>query len=103
MTTNPLTNLTIRDLRNAVALRERIDALRDELDRLLDLAPSPRRGGTRTQPKGLAEASIAVKPARRGHRRGSKTRKLGPAARARLSAMAKARWAKVKKAGKNRL
>lgn len=42
MTANLLTNLTLVDLKNAVALRGRIDALRAELDQLLTVAPSSR-------------------------------------------------------------
>ena len=102
MSTNPLTNLTIRDLKNAVALREKIDALRSKLDRLLSVAPSSRRGTTRMKRKRLV-AKTAVKPDRRGRQRGLKRRTLSRAARARLSAMAKARWAKIKARGKNRL
>ena len=50
MTTNPLATLTIRDLKNAIALRERINALREELDRLVNGTPSS-RGGYRTRAK----------------------------------------------------
>src|SRR5947208_10564889 len=103
MTTNPLTTLSIGDLRNALALRQRIDALRAELDRLTSLAPSYRGGGNRMRRKRLAAGHTAVKPERRDDQRGSKRRKLSRAARARLSALAKARWAKVKAGGKNRL
>ncbi|SRR6266542_1673782 len=103
MTTNPLTSLTIRDLKNAVALREKIEALRNELDRLVSVAPPPHRGGKGTRRNRLAAASRAIQPDRRGGQRGTKRRKLSRAARARLSAMAKARWAKAKARGRNRL
>jgi hypothetical protein len=96
MTTNPLTSLTLRELKNAVALRERIDALRNELDQLVSVADSPRIAGNRTKPKRLTMV-------RDSNHRLSKRRKLSRAARARLSAMAKARWAKAKAGGRSRL
>src|SRR5437588_392807 len=103
MTTNPLATLTLVDLKNAVALRERIDALRVELDRLLSVGPSLRRGGNRMQRRRLAARNTRVKSAWRGGQRGTNRRQLSRAARARLSAMAKARWAKAKARGRNRL
>jgi hypothetical protein len=104
MTTNPLTNLTIRDLKNAIALRERIDALREDLDRLVNLAPSSRGRGKRVHTKHLGAGNTAIEPQQHSGQRGpKKRRKLGRAARARLSAMAKARWAKAKARGRNRL
>jgi hypothetical protein len=104
MTTNPLTNLTIRDLKHAIALRERIDALRKDLDRLVNLAPSSRGRGKRVHKKHLGARNTDIQPQRQtGRRRPKKRRKLGRAARARLSAMAKARWAKAKVRGRNRL
>ena len=102
MTTNPLTKLTIRDLKNAIALRERIDTLREELDRLVDGAPSS-RGGYRKRAKRLTAGNVRVNLERQGRHRGVKRRQLSRAARARLSAMAKARWAKAKARGRNRL
>ena len=103
MTTNPLTTLTLGDLKNAVALRERIDALRGELDRLVSVAPSY-RSGNRMHTKRLEAGNTDIQPQRHSGQRGpKKRRKLGRAARARLSAMAKARWAKAKARGRNRL
>src|SRR5436190_20016398 len=103
MTTNPLTKLSIRDLKNAIALRERIDTLREDLDRLVNLAPSSRGRGKRIHTKRLAAGNTDIQPQRHSGQRGPNKRKLGRAARARLSAMAKARWAKAKARGRNRL
>jgi hypothetical protein len=103
MTTNPLSTLMIGDLKKAVALRQRIDALRDELDRLVRVAPSSRGGGNQMRRKRLATRNTAVKPERHEAQRASKRRKLSRAARARLSTLAKARWAKAKASGKSRL
>ena|SRR5438034_5840116 len=103
MSTNPLTNLTIRELKKAVALRQRIDALDAELDRLVRVAPSSRDGGNRIRRKRRAARNTRVKSERRVRQGVSKGRRLSRAARARLSAMAKARWAKAKAGGKRRL
>src|SRR5213596_513755 len=102
MTTNPVTTLTIRDLKNAVALRERIEILRDELDRLVSVTPSP-RGGHRTRRNRLPPGNTRITLEQGGRQRGVKRRRMSRAARARLSAMAKARWARTKAAGRNRL
>jgi hypothetical protein len=102
MTTNPLTKLSIRDLKNAIALRERIDTLREEFDRLVNGTPSS-RVGYRTRAKRLTAGNARVNLERQGRQRGVKRRQLSRAARARLSAMAKARWAKTKARGRNRL
>jgi hypothetical protein len=103
MTSNPLTTLTLADLQNALTLRQRIEALRAELDRLASVGPLSRRGRKRIRRKRLAAAMTAGKQDQAGRQRGPKRRKLSQAARARLSAMAKARWAKIKASGKNRL
>src|SRR5437660_1639331 len=98
---NPLTALTIAELKKAVILRQRIDALRAELDRLVTVAPSFIR--IRRQRKRRLAGTTGIKPQRRWDQGELKRKKLSRAARARLSAMAKARWAKVKASGKNRL
>jgi|SRR5437773_6663062 len=103
MTTNPLTTLTIRDLKKAIALRQRMDALGAQLDHLVRVAPSSRDGGNRIPRKRRAGRNTRVKLERRGRQGVSKGRRLSRAARARLSAMAKARWAKAKAGGKRRL
>ena len=79
MLTNPLLNLTAKQLRGAVRVRERIDGLQTQLERILG-APKPE----------TADPS----PKRRKMKR-----KMSAAVRARLSAAAKARWKKVKARG----
>ena len=103
MTANPLATLTLVDLKNAVALRQKIDALRHELDRLVNVTPSSHGGGYRTQRKHLTAGKTRVNLERRGRQGGVNRKTLSRAARARLSAMAKARWAKAKARGRNRL
>ena len=74
MTTNSILNLSVRQLKQAVAIKERLAGLEQDLGRVL-------RGGT-------------TAPARRGPR---KKRTMGPAARARIAAAQRARWAKLRR------
>jgi hypothetical protein len=67
MQTNPLANLSLKKLKRAVAVREKIERLETLLGRMLD-------GGS----------SRAAAPPKR--------RKLSAAAKAKISAAAKARW-----------
>ncbi len=71
MQTNLLTTLSVQELKRAVAIRERLDGLENELDRITG------------SPAARAENGAA-----------RKKRRLSPAARARISAAMKARWAK---------
>lgn len=82
-----LLNLSVTQLRRAAELKERIDALNDELRGLLGgEIPVPFGKGTRRS-GGHTETG-------RGGRR-----KMSAAGRARIAAAAKARWAKVKAQG----
>lgn len=76
---NNLNTLTLTQLKKAVSLRERIESLQSELTKLLG---------------GAVAGPARVK---------SKKRKMSAAGRAAIAKAAKARWAKVKAAGKNRL
>lgn len=76
---NNLSTLTLAQLKKAVSLREKIELLQSELNSLLG------QGGGRPS---------APKP---------KRRKMSAAGRAAMAKAAKARWAKVKAAGRNRL
>lgn len=105
-----LINLTPAQLRHAADIKEKIEALQDELDRLHGTpgaaastgAPGKRKisaaGIARiraaqklrwAKAKGAAGAA-SEKPGKRG------PRKMSPAARARIAAAARARWAKVR-------
>jgi len=75
MQSNPLTTLSVKNLKLAVAIRERIDGLLGDLDRLTGAQAAPVKNGA---------------PRRR------KKRRMSAAARAKISAAAKARWAKRK-------
>src|SRR5436190_18717210 len=74
MQINLLTTLSVKDLKRAVVIRERIDGLQQDLGRITGAQAAPVRNGARRRKKG----------------------KMSAAARARISAGMKARWAKRK-------
>ena len=71
MTTNLLAQLSVKQLKRALVIREKIGTLEGQLDKILG-----------------AERPLAAAPRRR--------RKLSAAAKAKISAAAKARWAKFR-------
>ena len=79
MQSNLLTTLSVKNLKQAVAIRERIDGLQRDLDRISGAQAAPEKNGA---------------PRR-------KKRRMSAAARARISAAMKARWAKRR--GKQRV
>jgi hypothetical protein len=76
MQPNPLANLSVQQLKQAISIRQRIDALEKELSRIIGGQPSPAKSGAPTAKR--------------------KRRKMSAAARAKISAAAKARWAKFR-------
>jgi hypothetical protein len=103
-----LSNISVEDLKRAVALRERIEDLQQELAGLLGESPkTDGRIGRRTLSPAARERIAAAQRRRWAeHRKGTgaapvahKRRKMSAAARARISAIAKARWAKAKAKG----
>ncbi len=72
MQSNLLTTLSVKDLKQAVAIRERIDGLQRDLDRITGAQVALVRNGASRRKQG----------------------KMSAAARARISAAMKARWAK---------
>ncbi len=123
----PITSLTPQQLRNAADLKERIDALQEQLNALLGEAvaspalPAPARApkthgkkGRKLSPQAIANirAGVAKRMAKQGQTpaptksepsAARPKRQMSAAAKARLSALAKARWRKVKAAGKSKL
>jgi hypothetical protein len=108
------TNLTPRQLRRAADVKERIDALQEELSQLLGAsAPAPAAAPAPKRKKISAAGIARIRAAQRARwaavRKGqpaakpAKKRKISAAGRARLAALARARWAKVKAAGKRSL
>jgi hypothetical protein len=91
-----MTHLTAQQLHRAAKIREKIENLEKDFAALLpvtgDARVTVRRRGRRAK-RMVAPAPPTPKP----------KRKVSKAGRARLSAAAKARWAKVKAAGKKSL
>jgi hypothetical protein len=85
MSTNMLSSLSATQLRQAAAIREQIDALEKRLDNVLSGGSSSARAGT--------APTTTTTPA-------AKKRTMSPAARARIAAAQKKRWARIKAAKK---
>jgi hypothetical protein len=116
---NSITGLTSQQLRRAADLKERIDALQNELEALLGggaATPAAKPTGPRKHrmsAAGRAAIAAAAKarwaayrtkaPAEAAAPAKKAKRKFSPEGRARLAALAKERWAKAKKAGKSKL
>jgi len=104
-------NATPRQLRKAANIQEKIQALQAKLGQLLGASAQPATRATRGRRKrrmsarGLANIRAGVKKRMAGKGKAVKPlkRKFSAAGRARLAALAKARWAKAKKAGRSRL
>jgi len=108
------TNLTPQQLRRAADVKERIDALQEELSQLLGAsAPAPVAAATPKRKKISAAGIARIRAAQRARWAAIKKgrpaakpatkRKISAAGRARLAALARARWAKVKAAGRTSL
>jgi hypothetical protein len=106
-----ISNLSAQQLRRAASIKDQIDGLQTELDRLLGssngkIAPTGKRTMSASARARIAAAQKArwakvkgktEKPAK------SAKRKMSAAGRAKIAAAAKARWAKAKAAGKKSL
>jgi hypothetical protein len=113
---NSLENLSVSTLRQAIVLRERIDALNAELNGLLENGvPSSPSNGTPKRRTMSAAARRRIGEAQRlrwARQKGETTpapaakpalKRFSAAVRAKMAAAAKARWAKAKAAGRNTL
>jgi hypothetical protein len=110
-----LQNLTVAQLREVVAIKEKIEELQSELDSIIGGAPVTDGRKTRKMSRAARAAIAAAQRARWAKVKkeaGSSNdasaskkpkRKVSAAARAKLAAVAKARWAKVKASGKSKL
>jgi hypothetical protein len=105
-------NLSIHQLRTAVDLKEKIEALETQLATILGGGiPSPIKAVKTGRRKGMSEAGkariAAAQKLRWSKLKAGKPvkakRKMSAAAKAKISAAAKLRWAKAKAAGKSRL
>ena len=105
---NTLGNLSIEQLKRAIEIREKIDALQVELSEILGgEIPIPHAGKRKWKMSAAARAKIgAAQRARWAKVKGTAVkpkRKMSAAGRAAISAAAKVRWKKAKAAGKTRL
>jgi hypothetical protein len=109
---NSIANLSAQQLRRAAAIKDQLDSLNGELNRLLGASNdrmAPAR--TRTMSTSARRKIAAAQKARWAKVKGAKAenpdqkpkRKMSAAGRARIAAAAKARWAKAKAAGRKSL
>jgi hypothetical protein len=107
-----LQNLTAKELRRLISIKERIETLEAKMDAITGGGSSdPHKRRDRKKMSRAARAAIAAAQRARWAKvkagkeetAPKKRRKVSAAARARLSAAAKARWAKVKAQGKKSL
>ena len=92
-----MTNVSASDLRKAASLKEKIEDLQSELNKILGDGGSIIGNGR----KGSGGDVDRYKAAR--GMGGKKKRKMSAAGRAKIAAAARARWAKAKAAGKKSL
>lgn len=111
------TDLTPKQLRRAADVKEKIDALQEELSQLLGAsAPAPALATGKGKRKQISAAGIArIRAAqkdrwlaiKKGQAPGKavpkRKRNVSAAGRAKLAALARTRWAKVKAAGRSSL
>jgi len=106
---NNLLTVSPQALRRAADLQERIATLQSELTQLLGgLAEAPNeqpRRRRKLSAQGLANIRAGVRKrwAAKGTAGAKPKRRMSPAAKARLAAIARARWRKAKKAGRTTL
>jgi hypothetical protein len=120
MLTSPLSRLSSQQLHRAAALRERIEALEQELIRVLGVSAEPTSAqaptpvaetakkrfsaATRAKMAAAMKARWAARKAATAPASVKKVKKVfSAAARAKLAAATKARWKNIKAAGKKSL
>jgi hypothetical protein len=112
-TMNSINSLSAQQLRRAAAIKEQIDALENELGKILGGGGATQATNGKRTMSASARARIAAAQKARWAKvksksgakpaRSSKRRRMSPAARAKIAAAAKARWAKAKAAGRKSL
>jgi hypothetical protein len=110
---NQLTNISVKQLKKVIRLKEKIEALETQLSALLgsetpSASTSPKKG--RGMSAAGRRAVAAAQTARWAKVKGEvekpekkKRKKMSKAVRAKMAAAAKERWKKAKAAGKTRL
>jgi hypothetical protein len=109
---NSIDSLSAQQLRRAATIKEQIDALQNELGKILGENGATRAVSGKRTMSASARARIAaaqrarwakVKGTKPAKATGAGKRKMSAAARAKIAAAAKARWAKAKAAGRKSL
>src|SRR6266849_1430211 len=117
MTTNSASDLSVRQLKQVISIKERMEVLERRLNGILrtpGMASAPHAAAKRKTMSAAGRARIAAAQRARwarvkrnssfaGRAKAKGKRKVSAAARARLSAIARKRWAAVRRAGKKRL
>jgi hypothetical protein len=105
-----ISNLSAQQLRQAATIKDQIDSLQTELDRLLgssngQAAPTGKRTMSASARARIGAAQKARWAKVKKEKKPAKTerRKMSAAGRAKIAAAARARWAKAKAAGKKSL
>jgi hypothetical protein len=113
--TSQLTHLTVKQLKQALRLRKKIEVLEVKMNQVTGGAiPTSYNGSRKRRRKMSASARAKIGAAQKlrwAKRKGEKVeksvgktrRKMSAAAKARISAAAKKRWAKARAAGKDSL
>ncbi len=103
MSNSSISDLSTSDLRRAVAIKEKIEALESELSAIL--GGSQPKGARRGRPKNASRATKvgAAKSEVDSKEPAKKPRKFSAAARAKMRKAAKARWAAAKAKGQSTL
>ena len=97
-------NISLAQLKRAVRLRERIEIIQSELDQILGSAPGTGKVGRPRRGMSLAaRRKIAAAQKKRWAKVKKPKRTMSEAGRAKIAAAARLRWKKAKAAGKNRL
>jgi hypothetical protein len=107
---NSISSLSAQQLRRAAAIKEQIDALENELGKILGGGgATPAANGKRTMSASARARIAAAQKARWAKVKGKQAakpagrRRMSAAAKAKIAAAAKARWAKAKAAGRKSL
>ena len=111
--TNVITDLSASQLRQAAALKERIEKLQNALGRIIgnhqtrNGGTSPKKGTMSAAGRARIAAAARARWAKQRGQASSKSaksgKKMSAAAKTHLAAIARARWKKAKAAGRNAL
>jgi hypothetical protein len=96
MPTTPSQTPSLNQLQRAVEIAQQIEKLQTELSSLLGSQPSTRSDSAATQNRGERSSGATAGGSGGASGGGRKRRRMSPEARAKISAAASARWAKIR-------